>query len=167
MPPVLANDTVAPPDAAKTPVLVVDSALDGVEVGTKLARMGVPVSASKSVREACAVIANATSSPPGVPALPAPGKTPSAIIRAEADRVKVANAVTALVAARAVEPEAGWHASFAWPFVASREQLLAWIEQSKARQVFVTGPCAETIATALGAKGHVLGPPQQMALFSS
>lgn len=165
----LATWTQAQLAAAKLPMIVVDTALDGVEVGVKLARMGVAVSASKSVREACAVIANATSSPPGLPALPAPGKTPSAIIRAEADRVKVATAaaVTALVSARAVEPEPGWHASFAWPFVASRDQLLAWIEQSKAKQVFVTGPCAETIATALGARGHVLGPPQQMALFSS
>jgi len=78
-----------------------------------------------------------------------------------------ASVPTALVSARAVEPERGWTAAFAWPFVANREQLLAWIEQARAKHVFVTGACAETIVAALGTRASVLGPPQQMALFSS
>ena len=148
--------------ASKVPVLVVDTALDGVEVASKLVAGGIAVTATKSVRDAAGVIS-------GAPALAAPGKTPSVIIRAEVDRVRVAaaTAANALVSVRAVEPEAGWHATFTWPFAANRDQLLAWIEQTRAKHVFVTGACAETIVAALGAKGHVLGPPQQMALFSS
>ncbi|HEX5060188.1 MAG TPA: hypothetical protein VFV99_12550 [Kofleriaceae bacterium] len=148
--------------AAKVPVLVVDTALDGVEVASKLVAGGIAVTATKSVRDAAGVIS-------GAPALAAPGKPPSVIIRAETDRVRVAaaTAANALVSVRAVEPEDGWHATFAWPFAASRDQLLGWIEQTRAKHVFVTGACAETIVAALGAKGHVLGPPQQMALFSS
>lgn len=147
--------------AKDVPVLVVDSALDGVEVAERLAAAGLAISASKSVRDAADVI--------GAPALPAPSKTKSAIVRAQQDRVRVANGVAAvaLVSARAVEPERGWQASFAWPFVASRDQLLAWIEQTRAKQVFVTGACADTIVAALGSRASVLGPPQQMALFSS
>jgi len=151
-------------------VLVVDTALDGVEVATKLVAAGLAVSASKSVRDAAVVLAGAAGIAGGatVPALGAPGKPPSVIVRAEADRVRVVTGVpTALVSARAVEPELGWSASFAWPFVASREQLLAWIEQARAKHVFVTGACAETITAALGTRASVLGPPQQMALFSS
>ena len=152
-------------------LLVVDTALDGVEVATKLVDAGLAVSASKSVRDAAAVLAGAAGIAGGgaaVPALGAPGKAPSVIVRAETDRVRVASGMpTALVSARAVEPEPGWSASFAWPFVASREQLLAWIEQARAKHVFVTGACAETITAALGTRASVLGPPQQMALFSS
>jgi hypothetical protein len=147
--------------ANQHPVLVVDHALDGLEVAGKLAAAGLAVTATKSLRDAAGLLGDA------VPALRAPGKEPSVIVRAEADRLRQPNAVQALVSARAVDPLPGWDATFAWPFVASRDQLLAWIDQSKAKQVFVTGACAETIVGALGARGHVLGPPQQMALFSS
>ena len=153
--------------AGKPPVLVVDTALDGLEVAAKLAGAGLSLAASKSIRDAAVVLAE---SAPRValPPLRAPGKEPAVIIRAEADRVKTATtAAAALVSARAVDPQQGWDTTFAWPFVASRDQLLGWIEQSRAKQVFVTGACAESIAAVLGAKAHVLGPPQQMALFSS
>ena len=148
--------------AGKAPVLVVDTALDGLEIAAQLAAANVAVAGSKSLRDAVEAIGAA------VPTLRAPGKEPAVIIRAEADRMKAAaQTVTALVSARAVDPQTGWDATFAWPFVASREQLLTWIEQPRAKQVFVTGACAETIVAALGARASVLGPPQQMALFSS
>jgi hypothetical protein len=147
--------------ANQHPVVVVDHALDGLEVAAKLVAAGLAVTATKSVRDAAGLLGDA------VPALRAPGKEPSVIVRTEADRLRQPDAVSALVSARAVDPQQGWDATFAWPFVASRDQLLAWIDQSRAKQVFVTGACAETIVAALGARGHVLGPPQQMALFSS
>ncbi len=150
--------------AAKQPVLVVDNALDGIEVAARLVAAGVAVAASKSLRDAAAALGDSA------PALRAPGKEPAVIVRAEADRLKLASTpavVTALVSARAVETPAGWDASFPWPFVATREQLLGWIEQTRAKHVFVTGACAESIATVLGTRATVLGPPQQMALFSS
>lgn len=145
-------------------VLVVDSALDGLEVAARLVHADVPVAGSKSLRDAAAIVGDSA------PSLRAPGKEPAVILRAESDRLKLAsaaNAVTALVSARAVDSPPGWHASFPWPFVASRDQLLGWIEQSRAKHVFVTGACAESIAATVGARATVLGPPQQMALFSS
>ena len=145
-------------------VVVVDTALDGLEVGARLAAASLTVTGSKSLRDAAAVVGDSA------PAIRAPGKEPALVIRAEADRLKLPTTVpppAALVSARAVDPQPGWDATFAWPFVANREQLLAWIEQARAKHVFVTGACAETIAAAVGARAHVLGPPQQMALFSS
>jgi putative mRNA 3-end processing factor len=157
--------------AGRWAVLVVDTALDGLEVAARLTAANVAVTGSKSLRDAAAVVADV------VPALAdtaravrAPGKDAAIVIRAEADRLKLATTIpaeTALVSARAVDPQPGWDAAFAWPFVANREQLLAWIEQARAKHVFVTGACAETIAAAVGTRAHVLGPPQQMALFSS
>jgi Cft2 family RNA processing exonuclease len=157
----------------KPPVLVVDTALDGLEVVASLVERGLAVAASKSLRDAAAGIAESAprkGTGDGVTELRAPGKEPAVIVRTELDRVKIANAaqaVAALVSARAVEPQASWDTTFAWPFVATRDQLLAWIEQARAKHVFVTGACAETIAAAVGARASVLGPPQQMALFSS
>jgi putative mRNA 3-end processing factor len=154
--------SVAQLAVSKSPVLVVDTALDGLEIAARLVGANVTVCGSKSLRDAAEVIGT------GVPALRAPGKEPAVIIRADADRMKAPpQPVTALVSARAVEPQPGWDATFAWPFVANRDQLLTWIEQARAKYVFVTGACAESIVAALGARAHVLGPPQQMALFSS
>jgi Cft2 family RNA processing exonuclease len=150
--------------AGKAPVLVVDTPLDGLEVAAHLGAAGLQVTAAKSLRDAAAVL-GATA-----PALRGPGKEPAVLVRSEVDRARAASssqAVTALVSARAIDPQRGWDATFAWPFVAGRDQLLAWIEQSRAKHVFVTGSCAESIVAALGPRGHVLGPPQQMALFSS
>jgi hypothetical protein len=54
---------------------------------------------------------------------------------------------------------------FAWSGAADRAQLLAWIESTSAREIFVTGACASEIASALGNRARVLGPPHQMMLF--
>jgi len=155
--------------ASTWPVVVVDTALDGLEIAALLAAAGIAVTASKSVRDAAAIVG---SSAPhgGALALRPPGKEPAVVIRAETDRQKLATTLpvqSALVSARAVDPQPGYDAAFAWPFVASRAQLLGWIEQARAKHVFVTGACAESIAVAVGARAQVLGPPQQMALFSS
>jgi Cft2 family RNA processing exonuclease len=161
--------------AGKPTVLVVDSALDGLEIATKLAAAGLAISASKSVRDAAAVLrkagVNNAAFDPAVE-LRLPTKKPTAVvIRAESDRVvpltHVMETVAALVSPRAVEPDEDLDIGFVWPFVASRDQLLAWIEQSRAKQVYVTGAYAETIVAKLGKRASVLGPPQQMALFSS
>ncbi len=143
-------------------MVVVDHALDGLEVAAVLVAAGVDVAASKPVRDAATTVGDST------PKLRAPSKEPAVLVRTEAERSKLATtAVTALVSARAVDPQHGFDTAFAWPFVASREQLLGWIEQTRAKHVFVTGACAESIAATLGARAQVLGPPQQMALFSS
>jgi hypothetical protein len=52
-----------------------------------------------------------------------------------------------------------------WASAADRAQLLGWIEATGARDVYVTGPCADAIVAALGHRARVIGPPHQMPLF--
>jgi hypothetical protein len=72
---------------------------------------------------------------------------------------------TALVSGRAIDSNAGFDAGFALPHSAGRAELLAWIESTNARDVFVTGAASESIAAALGGRARAIGPPQQMTLF--
>lgn len=107
----------------------------------------------------------------GIPAIAAPGREPRAIVWLDADRAGLAKSLgdrpsaTALVSARALAGTAGCDAGFAWASAADHAQLLGWIEATSARDVFVTGAGAEAIIAALGARAHVIGPPQQMPLF--
>lgn len=145
-------------------VLTVDTVLDGFEIAARLAAEGILVAGSRRLRDAAARLDGNAQVPP----LRGIGRDVGAVIRIEGERAKPpADAfVTALVSGRALEGAAGHDAAFAWPFVAGRRQLLAWIEQTRARDVFVTGACAEAIATTLGPRARVIGPPRQMALFA-
>lgn len=192
-------------------VLVVDSAIDGIEVAARVLAEGVPVAGSKALRDAVTQLAGLAT----VPVLRAPGREPAVLIRVESERAKIVDReARALVSFRAIDPRVGagigthagasrgspgaggaarsragaatrsgaaarsgaraateigprWAASFAWPFVADRAQLLGWIEQTRARDVFVTGAGADSIAAALGPRARVIGPPRQMALFGT
>lgn len=107
----------------------------------------------------------------GIPPIAPPGRDPRALIWLAADRAQLGKALgdrpaaTALVSARAIEGAAGCDTAFAWASAADRAQLLAWIEATGARDVFVTGTCADAIVAALGARARVIGPPHQMPLF--
>lgn len=152
--------------STRVPVLVVDTVFDGFEVAAQLVAAGLEVAAARSLRDAALRAGTFATLPP----LRAPGREPAVLIRLETDRVKLAESArvaAALVSVRALESPAGWDATFAWPFVATRDQLLQWIEQTRAKDVFVTGPYADTIAQVLGPRARVLGPPRQMALFGS
>ncbi|MEO8705699.1 MAG: hypothetical protein ABI867_37050 [Kofleriaceae bacterium] len=176
----------------KRPVLLVDSALEGLEVVTSLATAGIAVAGARAIREAARRAAEvvqevalagravgdpsatATGAPRGDARLgpvPAPGREPRAIVWLDSDRAGLARSLadraytTALVSGRALDGAAGADAAFAWTSAAGRAELLAWIETTSAREVYVTGACAETIAAALGSRARVIGPPHQMALF--
>lgn len=147
----------------KTPVLVVDTALDGIEVAQRLMAEDVAVTASRAIRDALARVAPLV---PGLRELSirAPGKEPALIIRVDGDRMKLSErSAMAVVSGRALDLKGG--NGFPWPFVAGRDELLAWIASSKAKEIFVTGACAEAIVAKLGSKARILGPPRQMALF--
>lgn len=146
--------------AARRPVLVVDSLLDGLEVATRLADH-VPIAGSRALREAGARIADLTP----VPAIRALGREPAALIRVEGERAAELAHVPALVSGRALDGHRGFDAGFAWANASGRAQLLGWIESTGAREVFVTGACAEAIVAALGPRARLLGPPHQMTLF--
>lgn len=152
--------------AGRTPVLVVDTVYDGFEVAHALVANGLAVAGSRALRDAALRVGALASVPP----IRAPGREPTPVIRVDGDRVRLADSAkptTGLVSVRALAPSVGFDAAFAWPFVANRRQLLEWIEQSRAKDVFITGACAETIAESLGPRARVLGPPRQMALFGS
>jgi putative mRNA 3-end processing factor len=116
----------------------------------------------------------------GVPSIAAPGREPRAIVWLDSDRAGLARSLgahaagdrppaTALVSARARAGLAGHGAGFVWAAAADRAQLLGWIEATGARDVYVTGACAEAIVAALGGalggRARVIGPPHQMPLF--
>ncbi|MDX2092158.1 MAG: hypothetical protein SFX73_30110 [Kofleriaceae bacterium] len=175
----LAND--------KRPVLLVDTALDGLEVALRLADAGLPVAAARPIREAAARAAGAVAFPPArggaarargdVDAsrrwIASPGKEPRAVVWLDSDHAGVLKALsgkrfaTALASGRALDSATGYDTAFPWAHAADRKQLLAWIESANARDVFVTGTCADSIAHVLGARARVIGPPRQMALFAT
>ncbi|HEX4419588.1 MAG TPA: hypothetical protein VH165_16860 [Kofleriaceae bacterium] len=107
----------------------------------------------------------------GIPAIPTPGREPRAIVWLDGDRAGLARTlgdrshVAALVSARARAGAAGYAAGFAWAAAADRAQLLGWIEATGARDIYVTGACAEPIVAALGPRARMIGPPHQMPLF--
>ena len=93
--------------------------------------------------------------------IPLFGDRPSAV-----DRVGN-RPVTALVSGRAIDGTDGCDAGFAWAGAAGHADLVAWIEATRARDVYVTGRYAEAIALAIGPRARVLGPPKQMNLFKA
>lgn len=107
----------------------------------------------------------------GVPAITAPGRELKAIVWLDSDHAGLTRAlgdrtyVPALVSARARAGAAGYATGFAWASAADRAGLLGWIEATHARDIYVTGACAEAVAAALGPRARVIGPPQQMPLF--
>lgn len=150
--------------AERRPVVFCDTALDGLEIATELAARGAPVSAGRQIRElaARAKLAGVTT----------PGKEPRVVVWLDSDHAGLAKALagkrfaTALASGRAIEGGDGYDTSFVWASAADRKTLLAWIASASAREVFVTGPCADAIALAVGPKARVVGPPRQMALFA-
>jgi hypothetical protein len=156
----LAND--------KRPVLFVDSALDGLEVALRLADADVAVAAGRPIREAAARAGGAVA----LPAISSPGKEPRAVVWLDSDHAGLLKALsgkrfaTALASGRALDSATGYEAAFPWAHAADRKQLLAWIESANAREIYVTGACADAIAETLGARARVIGPPRQMALFA-
>ena len=94
------------------------------------------------------------------------GKEPRALLWLARDRSGLARTLGSLphsttLLSATYDSDADHH--FAWANAAGRDDLLAWIESTRAAEVYVTGACAEDIAKKIGAK--VIGPPQQMALF--
>jgi hypothetical protein len=142
-----------PPDAAErlvawvrahtAAVIGVESVIDGIEIASVLRDHGLVVSGTKSLRDAAARA--------GLDAIPAKGDV---LVKVDGDRARLpAGHALQTLSART------------WPFVASDKELLRWIGQTRARDVFVTGAGAERIASELGHGARVLGPPRQMSLF--
>ncbi|MGE5185967.1 MAG: hypothetical protein ACM31C_28115, partial [Acidobacteriota bacterium] len=141
---------------AQEPRLVVDTATDGLEVAARLAADGLPVAGSRALRDAARRIGKLAP----LPALHA--KQPCITVLVTREARELPKVPVAFVSPH----EHGRRATvFPWPFVADRAQLVRWIEQTGARDVYLTGAHAEALAAAVGARAKVLGPPTQMSLF--
>ncbi len=182
--------------AGRRPVLLVETAVDGLEVAVCLARAGIPLAGGRQIREAAqraGELAFDTASAAraardaelrgarrkadnvvalrddGVLHIATPGKEPRAILWLARDRagaVKSAGGAPHSIAVLAATSTSR-DPHFAWANAAGRADLLAWIEATTAREVYVTGTCADDIATAIGARAKVIGPPHQMTLFEA
>ncbi|HTR49125.1 MAG TPA: hypothetical protein VMJ10_00380 [Kofleriaceae bacterium] len=129
--------------AGKRPIVAADSIVDALEVA---AQLDVKLACSRALCDAAARV--------GAMKLRTTGDVQ---LRVAGDRARTGDGPIARVALAGGD--------FTWPFAATRAQLLAWIEQSGAREVYLTGERAEAIAGVLGPRARVLGPPQQMTLF--
>jgi putative mRNA 3-end processing factor len=151
----------------RRPVLLVDTALDGLEVAMHLAAAGIPLAGARPIREAAqraGQLATSLHLAGGVLPIAAPGKEPRAIVWPARDRTAAVNAAKGAPHALATLGAGG---DFPWVAAAGRTDLLAWIESANAREVYVTGACADDIASALGPRARVIGPPHQMTLFEA
>ena len=172
--------------AARRPILLVDSALDGLEVANVLAAEGFAVAGAKPIRDTAARMSaldssavlrkkttNGTSgrSAHAVPVITAPTKELIATVWLDAHRdaprtITDLPHAAALIAGRPPSENQATEIHFPWTHAADRASLLEWIEATRAKEIFVTGASAEAIVKALGERAKFLGPPQQMSLFA-
>lgn len=165
------------------PVLVVDSSLDALEVAACLAAEGIALAGSRAVRDVARRAATFVQGPAAVST--ARARRDHELRAGEAGVAGVAGVERATewaIAAPTREPRATlWlsgdrteppgpsvhsHLSeLGWSTSADARALLAWIDETGAREVHVTGPGAEAVVAALGSRARVLGPPRQMPLF--
>jgi len=149
--------------AGERAVLVTDTIVDALEVAAELTARGVAVTATRAIREAAARA--------GVTAPVAP-RLAHALVRVDGDSAteaeRGARPVSALVSGRALDLDPQpLRPGFAWSSAAGHAELVRWIEATGAREVFVTGACADAIVAAIGPRARTLGPPRQMALFGA
>jgi hypothetical protein len=153
------EETVRVLAAGKRPVILVDTALDGLEVALCLAHANIAVAGARPIREAAqrAASLDAIAAASTKLQIASPGKEPRAVVWLARDHVGLVKAM-------------GEHAFVtlpSWPNAAGKKELLAWIESTNAREVFVTGAAAEDIVAAVGSRARILGPPHQMTLFEA
>lgn len=159
--------------AGAVPVVLVTSALKGLDVVAALEAAGIPCAGHRAVVEA----ARRLSKTAGVPELSvkrtvARGR---ALVWLVSDRKRLADALggarakVALASGLAVEREVvrelGADAAIPWSAAADRAALLDYIRRSGAAEIAVTGAYADEIVAAVGSHARRLGPHRQMQLF--
>ena len=156
------------------PVVLVTSALRGLELAERMAASGLEVAAHRAIAIAARRLTDAKLAAPTLRRSVARAGVLLWLVR-DRDRVTAATAGRAtrviLASGLATERDAvrglAVDAAIAWSGAADRDGLLGFVARSPATAVGVTGPCAAAIALAIGPRARVLGPPQQMALFAS
>jgi len=165
--------------AGATPVLLVASASRGLDVAAALVAAGVAVRAHRAVHHAHRRLQPlGLALPPLRRPHPRRGAAPGEALvwmlrrRGALDRLAPERGRVALVSGAAADPAAtaaaGAEVGFAWSSHGDRDDLLAYIEETGARTVYLTGQFAEPLAAALDGDRRAvrpLGPPRQMSLF--
>jgi hypothetical protein len=161
-------------DAGAAAVMLVSSPAKGLDVAARLAAEGVETAAHRSILLASQRLRTAKLP---APAVKKPGARPGPLLWLESERGRLDGTLgdtprrVALISGRAVEPgavaQAGADLGIDWSNTADRGELLAYIQGSGARRVYLTGRCAEVVAAELGERARVLGPPRQMPLFAA
>lgn len=173
---VVANlvDWVQQTAARSNLLLLVSTDLKALDLAAVLARAGIECSAAPALRQ---LTKRARVVTPAVPELRAiRGERPMVVIATVEQRTRMEFELshqpfaTAWISGDAFDAAAVAAArvdrGFAWSSCADRNQLLAWIEATSAREIYVTGRHAGAIAAHLGPRASVLGPPVQMRLFT-
>lgn len=160
--------------AGALPVVLVSSALRGLDVAERLAAAGLEIAAHRAIAIAARRLTEARLPAPAIRRSVARAGVLLWLVR---DRARVAAAAagrpTRVILASGLASERDQvraldvDVAIAWSGAADREGLLGFVARSGAAAVGVTGPCAAAIAAAIGPRARVLGPPQQMALFAS
>jgi putative mRNA 3-end processing factor len=159
--------------ARRAPTFLVDRVLDGLEVGAALRRAGITVASARLIREAearlLAIHDRRTEGQPAEARTRAGTRTElAARVWLASDRTGLARSLGgmahALARASGGPSDDSRQLVFPWTTVDARAALLAFIEATRARDVYVTGACAVEIARVLGARARVLAPPHQMQL---
>lgn len=156
-------------------LLLVSAELKALDVAAVLASAGIAACAPLTLRN---LARRARAAAPHVPELRAiPRDKPAVVIATVPQRAKLVAELAkrplaiGWISGEAIDPAAvaaqRVERGFAWSSCADRAQLLAWIEATSAREIYVTGRCAPEIVAHLGKRAAVLGPPVQMRLFST
>jgi hypothetical protein len=156
------------------PVVLVTTALKGLEVVAALNAATIASSGHRAVVEAARrlTVADAKTAGLAVKRTVARGR---ALVWLVDDRARLPDALggvkakVALVSGLAVEREVvralGVDVAIAWSAAADRAALLTYIARSGATDVAITGAYADEIAAAVGPHARRLGPHRQMTLF--
>lgn len=164
---------VAPRVASGAVLVLVSTELRALELGVWFSRAGLAVAAPPALRN---LARRARPMLPEVPELAHLTRgRPQLVLATPELRASVVSRLgsiplaTAWVSGEAADPAACTRAQvdrgFAWSSCADRAQLLAWIEATSAREIYLTGRHAAELAAYLGPRASVLGPPTQMPLF--
>jgi hypothetical protein len=161
-------------NAGAVPVVLVTSALKGLDVVAALGAEGIPCAGHRAVVETARRLgaADAGGLALSVKRTVAKGR---ALIWLANDKARLgaalhgARAKVALASGLAVERdvvrELGVDVAIPWSAAADRAALLDYIHRSGAAEVAVTGAYADEIAAAVGPHARRLGPHRQMTLF--
>ncbi len=158
-------------------VLLVSSALKGLEVAASIASAELEVYATRAIHHLARKLVRGGVTVPSIRRLSSDTLRPGRVLVAQISQRGALPALppassVALVSGTAAQAsevkEAGAEHGFAWSSFADYNDLVSYMDATGASEVFVTGPANEVVARAADGKGRrvqALGPPKQLSLL--